>query len=338
MTRLTQLDDVFFPVQEHPVFASIRNNTGENRIAIPQKKAIVNLKSGKVVGVVGSCYRLVSNREALEMASQCCQSVFPETKPGEWSVRATDAPATGGHCYIDLVHNSASLDFSFVPAKDRPDAFGPFIRVTNSYNGLRALSFDIGFYRKICQNGLIMPGSVIRFKFVHARSAIGETIQFVIAHETLAGLKTSFTNYLGVLRDFRVGRDQFESLALAVLWIRKPKHAIPPSKAAADWEALEKHLATMCDRYANELGENAYSVFNAITEFASHPPDNRCIYQDRHGFQRRAGAWLNDFSRECRLSGFNLEKHIEIISKSDRGKQAANIVTHGRREQFSPVF
>ena len=331
MTRLSHLDDVFFPVQEHPVFASIRNNTGENRIAIPQKKAIVNLKSGKVVGVVGSGYRLVSNREALEMASKCCQSVFPETKPGEWRVRATDAPATGGHCYIDLVHNSAGLDFSFVPAKGRPDAFGPFIRVTNSYNGLRALSFDIGFHRKICQNGLIMPGSVIRFKFVHARSAIGETIQFVIAHEALAGLKTSFTNYLGVLRDFRVGRDQFESLAFAVLWIHKPKHAIAASKTAGDWEALEKHLATMCDRYANELGENAYSVFNAITEFASHPPDNRCIYQDRHGFQRRAGVWLTEFSQECSQPGFDLQKHVAQIKKSGGNDRTRTVAAHGWR-------
>ena len=337
MTRLTHLDDVFFPVEEYPVFASIRNKTGENQIAIPNKKAIVNLKSGRVVGVVGSGYRLVTNREALEMASECCQSVFPETKPGEWTVRATDAPATGGHCYIDLVHNSAGLDFSFVQAKDRPDVFGPFIRVTNSYNGLRALSFDIGFYRKVCRNGLIAPQSVIRFKFVHARSAIGEVIKFEIARERLAGLQTSFTNYLGVLRDFRVGRNQFETLAFAVLWIHKPKHAIPASKTAADWEALEKHLATMCDRYASELGENAYAVFNAITEFASHPPENRCIYQDRHGFQRRAGAWLNDFSRECRLPGFSLERHIEGIKKSEGGKQESSADRPGRREQIRPI-
>jgi hypothetical protein len=25
------------------------------------------------------------------------------------------------------------------------------------------------------------------------------------------------------------------------------------------------------------LGDNAYAAFNAITEFASHPPVNRCV-------------------------------------------------------------
>jgi|GEM_PF-6289583 len=41
-----------------------------------------------------------------------------------------------------LVHNSTALDFTFVPAAERPEAFGPFIPATNSYNGLRALSLQ----------------------------------------------------------------------------------------------------------------------------------------------------------------------------------------------------
>jgi len=157
MPRLTQVDDVLFPVEEHPVFVSVPTESGERRLSVPEKKAIVNKKTNRVLGVVSRGYRLVTNREALDWAYQCCQTAFPETKPGEWEVKATDAPGTAGHCFIDLVHNSAALDFQFVPAKDRPDAFGPFIRVTNSYNGLRALAFDIGFLRKVCKNGLILP-------------------------------------------------------------------------------------------------------------------------------------------------------------------------------------
>ena len=96
-----------------------------------------------------------------------------------------DTPASGGHCFIDLAHNSTVLDFAYVPAKDRPDVFGPFIRVTNSYNGLRALAFDIGFYRKVCKNGLILPESIISFKFTHAHREIGTAIHFEVAHEKL---------------------------------------------------------------------------------------------------------------------------------------------------------
>ncbi len=165
MPRLTELKDVLFPVEERPVFVTIGDPPGERWVAAPEKKAIVNRASGRVVGIVSRGYRLVSNQEALDWAFQCCRTVFPETQAGEWQANHIDAPGTGGHCFIDLVHNSTALDFCFVPAEDRPDAFGPFIRVVNSYNGLRALAFDIGFYRKVCRNGMIIPDSIIRFKF-----------------------------------------------------------------------------------------------------------------------------------------------------------------------------
>lgn len=103
--------------------------------------------TGRVLGIVSRGYRLVSNRQALEWTFQCCRTVFPETDSSEWAVKAIDAPSTAGHCCLDLVHNSTILDFSLVSPEGRPDVFGPFIRVTNSHNGLRALVFNIGFFR-----------------------------------------------------------------------------------------------------------------------------------------------------------------------------------------------
>ena len=161
MARLDRPDDVLFPVEELAVFATPRAGHGEGRIPIHGRKAIVNTDTGKVLGVVGRDYRLVTNRQALEMARQCCGAVFPDTRPAEWDVGTADAPATGSYCRIDLTHNSAALDFTLVAPDDKPEAFGPFIRVTNSYNGLRALAFDIGLNRKVCRNGLIMPDSIL---------------------------------------------------------------------------------------------------------------------------------------------------------------------------------
>ncbi|TFG61292.1 MAG: DUF932 domain-containing protein, partial [Nitrospirales bacterium] len=201
---------------EHPVFVGMRTISGELRLSVPSNKAIVNTKTNRVLAVVSRDYRLVTNREALNWAYQCCQTVFPETKPGEWEVKASDAPATGGHCFIDLVHNSTALDFKFVPAKDRPDAFGPFIRVTNSYNGLRALAFDIGFYRKVCTNGMILPESMIRFKFNHLQRDIGEAISFEVDDKRLSQLKNSFSEYLGVLRECLVTYPNFQPLLCGV--------------------------------------------------------------------------------------------------------------------------
>lgn len=310
MPRLTNLDDVLFPVSEHPVFVSVPNGDGERRVSVPEKKAIVNTTGNRVLGIVSRGYRLVPNRQALDWAFHCCRTVFPETQPGEWEVNAADAPSTGGYCAIDLVHNSAALDFTVVPVDQRPEAFGPFIRVTNSYNGLRALGFDIGFHRKVCKNGLILRDSIIRFTFTHQRRDIGETIQFEIAHERLTAVKDSFRRYVGTLMECPVTRADFGPLVKNVLLLKKPAPLIAESKEAAEWTALETHLSELSDRYVAELGENAYAVFNSITEFASRPPANRHLHRDRNGLQRLAGAWVAEFSEECRQPGFKMSAYL----------------------------
>jgi hypothetical protein len=315
MSRLTKLDAVLFPVEEHPVYVSISEKSGERRLDVPGKKAIINSSTHRVLGIVSRGYRLVSNDEALGMAQECCRIVFPETKTGEWEVKGIDAPSTAGYCHMDLVHNTTALDFSFVPADKRPEVFGPFIRVTNSFNGLRALRFDIGFYRKICKNGLIVPDTIIRFKFTHSLRVIGENICFEISQDRLTKFKTTFTNSLVGLRDCAVPCSQFEPLILGVLSLRPPQPLKPDRRETADWQKLGSHLREIGGRYANELGANAYAAFNAITEFASHPLENRCVHRDRHSLQRLAGSWLTSFNDACRKPGFSIFSHLEQLAK-----------------------
>jgi hypothetical protein len=241
-----------------------------------------------------------------------------------------DAPSTAGHCCIDLVHRSGALDFEFTPAASRPEAFGPFIRVTNSYNGLRALAFDIGFHRKVCSNGMIYPRSVIRFKFIHAKREIGPEVRFEVAREKLAALRASFCEYLGALRACRVPRGRMAALAFAVLGLRKPRDAEPGTPVARDWDGLCGRVSELCDRYAEELGESAYAALNAITDFASHPPESRCLHRERHSLQRLAGAWLSAFARDCREPDFSLEDHIARVWESNEIRRDAAAARRSR--------
>ena len=319
MPRLTKLEEVLFPVAEHPVFVKVPGKDGVRHVQVPGKKAILNQQTSHVLGIVSGGYRLVSNQEALDMANLCCRTVFPETQPGEWSVNGVDAPATAGYCHIDLVHNSAALEFNSVPAEQRPDIFGPFIRVTNSFNGLRALGFNIGFYRKVCKNGLIIPDTIIRFKFTHQRRDIGETIQFKIAKDKLAEFRSAFTDSIASLKSFTLPRPQFDLLFRNVLAIHPPQDLQPQTRLSEDWHKLGSDIDEKCSRYAHELGDNAYAVFNAVTEFASRPPDNRCLHRDRHSYQRLAGSWLTSFTTECNQPGFSLAVHLDKLAK-DRAK------------------
>jgi len=89
MSRLAKIEDILFPVEEHPVFVHVKMKSGERRLPVSDKKAILNSKTNRVLGVVSRGYRLVKNTEALEWAYQCCTMVFPNTKPVEWEVKAS---------------------------------------------------------------------------------------------------------------------------------------------------------------------------------------------------------------------------------------------------------
>jgi hypothetical protein len=208
------------------------------------------------------------------------------------------------------VHNSTALDFSLVSPEGRPDVFGPFIRVTNSYNGLRALVFDIGFFRKVCTNGLILRDAIIQFKFTHARRDIGEEIQFQVAHDRLDKLKARFGDYVTTLRACPVPRKDLAPFVHRVLALRPSYLLKPNTREADDWNALNAYVADLCNRYAADLGDNAYTVFNAVTEFASHPPSNRLVRRERNSLQRSAGEWVSDFSQQCRQPGFDLTRYL----------------------------
>lgn len=175
------------------------------------------MPSDRVVSVVGRGYRLVSHAEALGLAQDCAREAFPETKPGEWQVTSVDAPSTGGTCFIDLAHNSAALDFSGLAANDKPEVYGPFVRVTNSYNRTRALCFDIGYSRKVCKNGLILRDSLISFKMSHQRREIREAVTFEIAHDRLAKQKQEFQAFLARLQACAVPSNAIAGSASDVL-------------------------------------------------------------------------------------------------------------------------
>jgi hypothetical protein len=167
---------------------------------------------------------------------------------------------------------------------------------------------------------MILREIIIQFKFVHLRRELRETIRFEVADERLTKAKKSFGEYIGALHSCNVSREYFEPLLKCVLMLSAPAKLKPKTPETEDWRDLQGHIREMSNRYADEIGENAYAVFNAITEFASHPPTNRCLHRDRHSLQRLAGAWLNSFSQQCRQSNFNLADYVSGLAK-DLGKR-----------------
>ena len=89
-------------------------------------------------------------------------------------------------------------------------------------------------------------------------------------------------------------------------------------------EALHTRTADFATRlsgYRQELGKNAYAVFNTLTDIAARPPEIACFQTTRDTIERRSGRWLKDLARQSRATGFDLERWIPAWDAGGTGNQ-----------------
>ncbi len=332
MSRVTTPDDLFFPVATQPIYTRQTDVDLGTEILISNRLAVVNVRTDEVLGVVGKDYRLVTNREACAYARKCAKAVFQNTTEVEWEIFAADAPQSGIYCHIDLRHKTGKLDFGYVMVGTReevPDTYGPYIRVTNSYNAQRALRFRIGCYRKVCANGMTARGDIISFSFAHTRGNIQSEIDFVVSHERVRKMQQEFKAAFDALRRYKFDRKYGKRLVQAVLAIRIPRYAREDESNTSfnayqrDWFRLDGYVDSLYAKYANDLGDNAYAVLQAARELASHPIENLCLRRDKHTLQRLAGEWLVDFKRQCQEQNIEVSDYLECSTHA----HAANAVS-----------
>ena len=315
MPRINDVSNLLFPVEQHPIYAHIKSEKGEMRVRIPERKAIINGFTGNVIGVVSQDYRLVTNQEALELGKRCCQQLFEDVKEKEWTIFKVDAPSTASFCHIDLIHKTFVMNF--LDTGVRKEVYVPYVRITNSYNALRALRFDVGFCRKLCSNGVVFESETISFRYSHTRDSMPAEINFKIEQGKLQKMQAAFGNYIATLQGHTVTTPEAFSLLIAVLGIpeRASLDLEPGSKSEGEHNRLQAHIAQLLANYRADLGGNAFSLFNSITDLASNPPSNRFLRKDVNAMQRAAGAWLRDFSNKCGLPGFTVQSYLEALEK-----------------------
>lgn len=338
-SRITHINDLLFPVREVPLFAELRAGEQRSLIRVSGRKAIVDCTTDQVLGVVSDNYRLVTNRDALEYAFQCCEAAFPDLSATEWDPCSADAPGTRGHCHIDLQHRTAHLDFKSVAAKDRPDTYGPFVRVTNSYNGTRALRFDIGFMRKVCENGLILPQSSIRFSFDHNTRQIADRVRLRTSNRDFKTIKSQFQAFLAPLHGCPLSLERIRTIAMLALGAREPEE--PTERQMQAWEVFKDYVGRLSKRYKEETGANGYALLNVITDLATRPGDagRQLVRRDRHSLQRLAGTWMASFSKECQETGFNPDAYVKQLKenagppKARRTRRARSGIPFGNFEE-----
>ncbi len=307
-------DAIMFPVAEVDVFAETEPGLRER---VHGRKAIVNTDSRRILAVVSDRYRVLHNRDALDLARKCCIMAFPTTAPAHWEVFEVEAPLTGSYCRIDLRHSGTVLQEDWAFGGGKTDLYEPFLRVTNSYNRTRAFSIRLGVLRCSCENGALYYHDSLRIAVAHDTSQIDEVIEREVTEakfrKAIRELRRQRRRLLGI----EIPPDRFRPIVLSVLGIRKPDGL--PVDRERDWQRLMAIVDHVGERYRKSVGVNGYALFNTLTDLASRPPhpegeptgngagsSNRSygelgrkgytfIRRERHTLQARTGTWLRWF-------------------------------------------
>jgi hypothetical protein len=301
-----------FDVVEAPLEVLVTCKDSVRQARVPFKKAIAIKDSGQVLGVVGKNYRLVTNREALDLCMKLCQQVFPESKESEWELSDACGPKSRSRVALDLMHRTHVMNLWMNPG-GISEVYTPFLRVINSYNGLRALRFDLGFMRKHCSNGVVFEEKVATVKAAHTRQGIAG----IDLKKSLQNFEELRERFAGCLKSVRkVGLTETQSNLIVERVLQLPK-SDPEVEGPNEVLQLREYVVHMDRRHRDELGGNAYATFNTMSDFATRPLSSKAMRSDRSSLQRRVGTWLNDFHAVASQPDFSLTTYLAGFENSN---------------------
>lgn len=305
MARNTNIDEILFPVRFEPVFFK------KQEVPINGFKAITGIDSKKkhiVFSVVSDNYELISNQQAFAIGKEIHRRLFPDATSESFKVFNVIAPKTNSFCLIDIIDKNYEMNIW------EQEVYVPFVRIQNSYNKSRRLKFDLGFCRKLCDNGVIFEEGFVTINFPHTKQSLNRLDLDSINVSKLKKFKDDFINKTKTSTNIKLPREYFIPLAAKVLNRNFNLNEKDYNKRYQIEHKLDEfiwYVNECSDKYINnqDLGETAYAFFNVVTDYASN---NKQLQAGTiNGLQSNCGEWLNLIVEKTKTPEFNWENEIE---------------------------
>lgn len=305
MARNTNIEEVLFAVKCNPVFLE------NNKYPIPGFKAVTGYFgefSQRVFSIVSDNYLLIKNEEALEMGKDIHTKLFPKAKSDNFEVFNVITPSTYSFCQIDVI------DKNYTKNLKGKQLYVPFIRIQNSYNRSRKLKFDLGFCRKLCNNGVIFEQGIVSINLNHTKKSIKQLDLSNIDVSKFETYVEDFINKTKKSTEIKLPREFFIPLSAKILnRVFKLNDKNVTRRYQAEIKFLE--FRDMIDQYSEKyikneaMGETAYAFFNVVTDYASNY--NKLQASAINGLQTSCGAWLNMIVKRSSESDFSWDMEIK---------------------------
>ena len=313
-----KLKDVLFKVKLQPLYTQFQFQGTEQPVNVhaPHLLALVNQDNGRIISVVSKNYKIITNEEALEMGKDIFVQLYPQVKKEELLPYKIVAPGSLASAHIDLIHKDVNFEVW------EQEKWLPFLRVTNSYNRTFALSFEMGFVRKLCSNGVVFNKRTMKLKYVHDNS---NRIKLKDDVGKVFAASDHFKEQCNQLRKFEIPEERMFPLLCHILRINLN---VPERKQALKkLNYLGRLLAKvneLTEHYKITLGMNAYTTFNVATDLVSHNDDYNVFpgyYLHVRSFFARPTDWMEEFINKANQNEVYLDELLNpTISKLENLK------------------
>lgn len=180
------------------------------------------------------------------------------------------------------------------------EKFNPYINIAYSYNTVTKVKFEIGFYRYACSNGLVSGFKELSKMEIKPENLFD--VPFWLNPCLIAFLTKRFEFQIRVLKNTTLKGEDIK------VWIERN---------VTKWNITRG----LVFRYIEELGENAYTLLNILTDSASNFDDEnenvvvRFVERDVHREDRTSNS--ERATRQRRIGVF-LETLVEEIIKENQ--------------------
>jgi len=264
---------------------------------------------GRTLSIVSDKYKLITNEDAYYWADFVIRGVFADCTLSDFECFNVYMPTTRGSCRIDLI-----IPNSFKDPFGNKDSWIPFIRISNSYNKTIVLKYEVGFCRWICQNGVIFSQKGIKLSFNHAERISRDLIESITskAHQEIGeidSLWSAFQKKLNTLKKINVPISLWLAIFCKAFDINPDKDKLTEGQVITLMKKT-KQIKDSSKEYSDELGVNAYALFNVLSDFASFPSNASTLANYVHNYQQKVGTWVNGFLCEVEKTDFSLESYV----------------------------
>lgn len=318
------LDEVLFKVKLQDVYSNFRfvNTLFNLPVGTPDYRAVVNQSSGAILSIVSKNYQLISNEEAIKTGKEIFTKLFPAVKANELIPYKVVAPKSLASAHIDLIHKDVNFNVW------EQETWLPFLRTTNSYNRSVALSYEIGFVRKLCSNGVLFNKDTMKLKFLHNK---GNKVDAESAANKIRATSDLFSSQCIILKNHAIPRELMFALVCKVLNINLE---IPENnqlvKKMKSLEYLYELTHNLTTEYSNQFGINAYTAFNVLTDLVSHQDQYKILpgyYFNVRSYFTRPADWMEEFSDSIKKGNLVYTNYLkDTIDRLERIKNQTGFV------------